>query len=108
MVLKKRVLQLDEEDPDLKMAKLIGHETLDIDAAGGSQSQAEPSDIAAGVSLSVMAFRVLSRIVIALLCLIHDFVALVLGLGRYICQGVLCILTTRSNTKVRWPMCKLH
>ncbi len=48
MVLKERVLQLDEEDPDLKTAKLMGHETLDMDAAGGSQSQVGSQSLDAG------------------------------------------------------------
>jgi hypothetical protein len=50
MVLKKRVLQLDEEDPDLKMAKLIDYETLDLDAVGGSLSQAGSQSLDAGGS----------------------------------------------------------
>jgi DNA modification methylase len=50
MVLKERVLQLDEEDPNLKTAKLIGYETLDMDVAGGSQSQVGSQSLDAGIS----------------------------------------------------------
>jgi hypothetical protein len=50
MVLKERVLQLDEEDPDLKTAKLMGHETLDMEAAGGSQSQVGSQSLDTGGS----------------------------------------------------------
>jgi hypothetical protein len=40
MVLKERVFQLEEkEDPNLKVAKLIGYETIHVDATGGSQSE---------------------------------------------------------------------
>jgi hypothetical protein len=50
MVLKERVLQLDKVDPELKTAKLIGYETLDMDAAGGSQSQAGSQSLDVGGS----------------------------------------------------------
>jgi hypothetical protein len=49
-LLKERVLELCKEDPDLKTAKLIGYETLDLDAAKGSRSQAESQSFDAGGS----------------------------------------------------------
>jgi hypothetical protein len=44
MVMKERVSQLEEkEDPNLRLANLIGYETVQADHVGGNQSQGENS-----------------------------------------------------------------
>jgi hypothetical protein len=51
MVLKERVLQLEEkENPNLKMAKFIGYETVEANAVGGSQFQGGSQSQDAGAS----------------------------------------------------------